>query len=156
MRDTTKYGQFYWCAKVVEDLARDREIYLMADEVRLVDGALSFVRSGKEVEQINLLIAPGKWLAVYAASLIDGSAVAVEHWAGEVIGDYDSIHSALKESGVPQAERNELEQILDELPTAAPEERPSLLSRGVEWLKRNGPAIGALSDQIRSWLEYFK
>ena len=29
-------------------------------------------------------LAAGKWTAYYAASCLDGSAVAVQHWAGEV------------------------------------------------------------------------
>ena len=31
-----------------------------------------------------LALAAGKWTAYYAASCLDGSAVAVQHWAGEV------------------------------------------------------------------------
>ena len=31
-----------------------------------------------------LALAAGKWTAFYAASCLDGSAVAVQHWAGEV------------------------------------------------------------------------
>jgi hypothetical protein len=34
---------------------------------------------------INLAIAPGHWTAVFAASCMDGSAVAVHHWKGEVV-----------------------------------------------------------------------
>ena len=33
---------------------------------------------------IVLALAAGKWTAYYAASCLDGSAVAVQHWAGEV------------------------------------------------------------------------
>ncbi|MFH7025989.1 MAG: hypothetical protein ACHBN1_11425 [Heteroscytonema crispum UTEX LB 1556] len=40
---------------------------------------------GKEKKYPNLVIAPNKWLIVYAASVLDGRPVAVEHWKGEII-----------------------------------------------------------------------
>lgn len=59
-----------------------REIYVNADEARVSDGgALTFV--GDKGYPV-LVIAAGRWLAVYAASCVDGAAVAVAHWAGEV------------------------------------------------------------------------
>src|SRR6266566_4394385 len=88
MTDTSRYGRFYWCVKVTKDLSKDGEIYLMADDVRVQGGALVFLqRDGKEkgIDRVNLLIPVHKWSAVYAASVLDGSAVAVEHWAGEVL-----------------------------------------------------------------------
>jgi hypothetical protein len=33
---------------------------------------------------ICLTLAPGPWTAAFAASLIDGNAIAVEHWEDEV------------------------------------------------------------------------
>lgn len=91
-RETEKYGRYYWCAKVTEDVCPDREIYVHADTCRiLANGELAFYgHSNKEVEDdrvINLALAPGKWYAIFAASVIDGSAVAVEHWKGEVISE---------------------------------------------------------------------
>lgn len=71
------------------------------------------------------------------------------------IGDYNTIHDTLKRRGVPQTECNELEEILDGLPKAGPEERKSLLGRGTEWLRRNAAMIGTLSDTIRGWFEAF-
>jgi len=103
--DTSRYGRFYWCVKVPKDLSKDGEIYLMADDVRVQDGALVFVQRGEKeagVDRVNLLIPAHKWLAVYAASVLDGSAVAVEHWSGEVlrhVGD---------NPGNPQEERSTL------------------------------------------------
>jgi hypothetical protein len=32
-----------------------------------------------------LVVPAGSWSGVYAASVLDGSAVAVEHWEGEVV-----------------------------------------------------------------------
>jgi len=95
MRDTTQYGNYYWCVKVTKDLSPNGEIYVMADEVKVEDGTLLFLRHKKEpVEsrEINLIIPALKWTAVFAASLMDGHAVAVEHWAGEIYepGDHGS------------------------------------------------------------------
>jgi hypothetical protein len=81
---TAKYGNYYWCIKT--KLSEDGEIFVMADEARVLgDGSLSMVRKveGKP-ESINLAIAAGHWSACYAASVLDGSAVAVERWKGEV------------------------------------------------------------------------
>ena len=86
-RETEKYGRYYWCVKVTEDVSPNREIYLMADRCEILpNGEIAFYRqeSGGE-KSINLALAPSKWYAVYAASLIDGAAVAVEHWKGEVV-----------------------------------------------------------------------
>jgi hypothetical protein len=81
---TEKYGNLYWCIKT--KLSEDGEIYVMADEARILpDGTLSMIqmRAG-DAPRVNLAIAPGSWIACYAASLIDGAAVAVERWKGEV------------------------------------------------------------------------
>jgi hypothetical protein len=82
-----------------------------------------------------------------------------DHLVGNVqtknlqIGDYNIIHSELKRLGVPQEQRNELENILDGLKTADPEAKKSLLTRGSEWLMSNAASIGTLSDTIRGWFE---
>lgn len=91
-RGSEKYGRYYWCAKVTEDVCPERDIYVHADTCKiLTNGELVFYgHLNNEVEEdriINLAIAPGKWYAIYAASVIDGAAVAVEHWKGEVISD---------------------------------------------------------------------
>jgi hypothetical protein len=69
------------------------------------------------------------------------------------VGDYNSIHAELKRLGIPQEERNELEQIVDELPKADKEKKTALLKRGAEWVTRNATALGALSETIRKWFE---
>lgn len=74
---TTQYGSLYWCVK----LPNRSEVRLMADEALILpSGALSMVQHHATGTRINLAFAPGQWVAVYAASLIDGGAVAVEHW----------------------------------------------------------------------------
>ncbi|WP_454063561.1 AbiTii domain-containing protein [Candidatus Nitrospira salsa] len=69
------------------------------------------------------------------------------------IGDYNSLHSDLKRYGVPQSERNELEEILDNLPSASETERKTLLKKGTEWVMRNANSIGTLSETLRKWFE---
>ena len=70
------------------------------------------------------------------------------------IGDYSTIHEALKEKGVTQEERNKLENILDEMKAAAePAKKKSLARRGSEWLGRNAATIGTLSNTIKGWFE---
>lgn len=89
---TEKYGRWYYCVKVTGDVAVEGEIYVMADKVKVnEDGSVAFIQRKSlddmtiyESVVVNLLIPAGKWLAVYAASMIDGSAVAVERWTGEV------------------------------------------------------------------------
>jgi len=78
-----KYGDLYWCVKVIESVSPDGEVYIYADEVKTTqDGSLWLI--GKKGHP-NLVLPSGKWLACYAASVIDGAAVAVEHWKGEVV-----------------------------------------------------------------------
>ena len=83
--DAVKYGRFYYCVKVAELLAEDGEIYVMADEVLIEQGVLVFRSAQLESGDMNtLVIAPGLWKCYYAASTIDGSAISVEHWKGEI------------------------------------------------------------------------
>jgi 5-methylcytosine-specific restriction endonuclease McrA len=85
---TEQYGGFYWCVKTTRDVSADGEIYVMADDVQVTQvGALEFIRENKE-RRVNLALAPGKWIAYFAASMIDGAAVAVEYWANEIINPY--------------------------------------------------------------------
>lgn len=77
------YGRYYWCVKTA--LSDDGEIYVFADDVSIEDGALWLTQRKDGVgDQLVLAFAPGQWTAVFGASCIDGHAVAVEHWAGEV------------------------------------------------------------------------
>jgi hypothetical protein len=69
------------------------------------------------------------------------------------VGDFAAIYDELKKAGVPQAARNELETVLDELKSAPPEKKTSIVRRGMSWLEKYGPSIGAVSDTIRGWFE---
>lgn len=87
MSNASSYGRFYWCVKT--NLSDSGEIYIHADSVELTaDGSLVFWQHkesedpfGELSQRVNLSIAAGNWKACFAASVIDGHAVAVEHWA---------------------------------------------------------------------------
>lgn len=81
-KSANEYGRYYWGIEVAKDLSEDGRIYVMADDVQIKEGVLLFVRKKEGSEQVNLAIAPGKWLAVYSASVADGSAVAADRWQG--------------------------------------------------------------------------
>ena len=68
-------------------------------------------------------------------------------------GDYSSIHNSLKEKGVSQKERNDLENILDEIKVTEATQRKGLVKRGFEWVGRNASTIGTLSNTIKGWFE---
>jgi hypothetical protein len=82
MSETSSYGNYYWCVKVAKMLFKNGEIYLHAERVVLDRGAVVFI-SNKDCPV--LVVPAGSWSAVCAASVIDGSAVAIEHWEGEVV-----------------------------------------------------------------------
>lgn len=65
------------------------------------------------------------------------------------IYDYSTIHQALKEQNVSQQERNELENIMDELKKTPPEQRPPLLERAKAWLVKNESFLGATVSLVR-------
>jgi len=49
------------------------------------NGDLVMRQDGKKGPPVNLAFAKGQWLAIYAASFFDGSAVAVDPWECEVV-----------------------------------------------------------------------
>jgi hypothetical protein len=61
------------------------------------------------------------------------------------IGNYGEIHQQLKDAGIGQAERNELENIMDQLKTAKSEEKPSLVQKGMDWLGKNAGNLSAMT-----------
>jgi hypothetical protein len=85
------YGKSYWCVKVPINISPNGEIYLYADKVEITShGDLVFWSEENEKREKsfqNLSLASGFWIAFFAASVIDGAAVAVEHWEGEVVRD---------------------------------------------------------------------
>jgi hypothetical protein len=80
-RGAKRHGRSYWCIKT--DLSSDGEIFVIADQLDVTSsGALIALSS--QAQSISLILAPGSWTAAYAASTVDGSPVAIEHWEGEV------------------------------------------------------------------------
>jgi len=89
-RATAEHGRFYWCigttGKGIGKEAKPIEAYVMADRVEITpSGALILWGHDKDDKDcLNLSFASGAWVFVYAASVIDGSAVAVDHWPGQI------------------------------------------------------------------------
>jgi AbiTii len=85
----------------------------------------------------------------------------IQHFAG-VLGDvthsnvnvydYSSIHQELRKRNIPQAERNEIENILDELKGSPPENKQSLLQKGKAWIVKNQEFLGAGASIVRTAL----
>jgi hypothetical protein len=80
MTKPEQHGRHYWCIKT--NLSESGEIFLLADEIEIRDGALLFLSCREH--SVNMAFAAGQWTAVYIASVIDGTPLAVEHWRGEV------------------------------------------------------------------------
>lgn len=66
--------------------------------------------------------------------------------------DYSSIYQFLKQHNIPQSERNELENILDELKNGTPDKRPSLMEKGKAWIVKNQEFLGAGASIVRKAL----
>jgi hypothetical protein len=69
------------------------------------------------------------------------------------IGDYSSINQKLKDAGISQAERNKLENLMDELKAAKPEEKPGLVQRGMKWVGKNASNLGAMAAAIHGYFQ---
>jgi hypothetical protein len=68
------------------------------------------------------------------------------------IYDYSSIHQELRQRNVPQAERNEIENILDELKTSPPGVKRTLIEKGKAWIVKNQELLGAGAGIVRKAL----
>lgn len=79
MSSADQEGQYYFCIR----LNGNKDIYAYADGVEIVDGAIVLRKKGG---QMNFTLASGQWEYCYAASSVDGSAVAVEHWTPDSRG----------------------------------------------------------------------
>lgn len=72
--NTHRCGDLYWCIS----LADGKTVLAYADEVSIKpDGSLILYNPE---EQFNLAFAAGRWVSIYAASVVDGGAVAVDAW----------------------------------------------------------------------------
>lgn len=71
-------GNYYWTA----GLQDGREVTFYADEIRFQDGALlavSKIPSATSNPNLRLALPAGAWTHVYAASIIDGSPICIDH-----------------------------------------------------------------------------
>ena len=81
-RGASRHGRNYWCIK--SDLSSDGEIFVIADQLNVTSGGALIASRSQAQVIVDLILAPGTWTAAYAASTVDGSPVAIEHWEGEV------------------------------------------------------------------------
>lgn len=72
-----QYGNWYHRIQTT----KGEDVYVHADEVEFKDGALILWRVKEDgTRTVNIAFAPGQWSYIYAASVLDGHAVAVDHW----------------------------------------------------------------------------
>jgi hypothetical protein len=64
--------------------------------------------------------------------------------------DYGSVQHLLLKHNIPKSDRRELEDIMDDLKTAPPEKRTSLLERGEKWFVKHKAALGAVAEVVRT------
>ncbi len=69
------------------------------------------------------------------------------------IGDYNQLADHLEKAKIPFKEREELKQLMGQIPKANAKDKPTLVARGLTWTARNAPALGALSHAIREWFQ---
>jgi len=125
------------------------------------EGLVHFVQTGGVVSQAGLdavnanfvTLPPGPQIAIGAVvASMTGGTIQTSIGTGNVqqaqAVNYAMLHEHLKRDGVPQAERNDLENILDGLGEGNPVERPSLMQRGREWLKRNAASLGEFAGGL--------
>ena len=75
----------YYCVKVPKTVSDDGAIYVSARRVEVTgSGALTMCGGSEQENDTVLVLASGQWIAVYAASYLDGSAVAIKQWKGEM------------------------------------------------------------------------
>lgn len=70
------------------------------------------------------------------------------------IGDYNSIDAELKRLGISQADRSELERLMDCVKDAKGEDKTNFIKQGLEWVLAHGSQLGALAELIRRWFEF--
>lgn len=78
-----EYGRFYYCVLVSSGLGEGNEVYVFGDQVVVGrSGELLVFRGVNGERRLNLLVAPGYWRAVFAASVLNAAPVAVVRGLG--------------------------------------------------------------------------
>ena len=82
--NTEKYGELYWCVK--SSLSDSGEIYFHADRIGVNENGdmIAWAERPGAFDFQVLAIASGQWSAFFAASVMDGHAIACDHWTGEI------------------------------------------------------------------------
>lgn len=73
---TKEKNSYYWCIGVDNELSKDNLINLIAEQAEVSNGDLIFSRKNR----IVFCVAKGNWKYFYAASLLNGHPICVEHW----------------------------------------------------------------------------
>jgi hypothetical protein len=73
MSTANQEGEYYFCV----GMSSKKDIYVFAAGAEVVDGAIVL---RKKDGQMSFTLASGQWEYCYAASSVDGSPIAVEHW----------------------------------------------------------------------------
>lgn len=84
---------------------------------------------------------------VFNIGSVQGNVGNVSH-SQAVFNNYHSLHKTLLDSNVPMSERHELEGLMEELKTASPAEKPSLIQRGKDWIVKNKEFLGTSVELV--------
>lgn len=84
---------------------------------------------------------------VFNIGSVQGNVGNVSH-SQAIFNNYHSIHKTLLDSNVPMSERHELEGLMEKLKTASPEEKPSLIQRGKDWIVKNKEFLGTSLELV--------
>ncbi|MES5821907.1 hypothetical protein [Streptomyces sp. RG80] len=80
MIQSGQYGNWYYGIRLAD--MNNTEVNVHGDEVEFKDGSLIVWRIKDDGTRfVNVAFAPGVWACLFAASLLDGHAVAVEYWS---------------------------------------------------------------------------
>jgi hypothetical protein len=78
-----RYGKRYWIIEVPGHISSDGFISAIADRVSVgPSGELTLINHGRDNETWpGLILAAGRWVSVYAASVITGDPIVVDRWS---------------------------------------------------------------------------
>ena len=130
------------------------QLFGILDAVRnvILDWSLKLEKDG--------IVGEGMTFSKNEKVLANQSTYNIENFTGNIgnisgdsiqIGNYNTIHAKLKSLGISQKERNELEDITDQLSLDTGEEKDSLLTKGIDWVNRNKGLLGPCYEEIKSW-----
>jgi hypothetical protein len=144
----------HWPQQIVFDSLAMKAV-VNAVRNRLLDWALDLEKRG--------ITGDGMSFNAKEKQLAQNQTFHIENFTGFIGGannsniqifDYSSIHKTLKERGVPQNERNQLEDVMDNLKTADPMSKKALLEKAKEWVVRNEKVLGVATGLIRKALGF--